>query len=89
MITRCIENRVFAITANRIGVEKRIKGQKLKFIGQSEIVAPDGKVIYRASTGKEEIGVVDIDPKMAKNKNITPLNNIFKDRRKDLYKPLL
>lgn len=89
MITRCIENRVFAITANRIGTEKRIKGQKLKFIGQSEIVAPDGKILYRASTDKEEIGVVDIDPKMAGNKNITPLNNIFKDRRKDLYKQIL
>lgn len=89
MITRCIENRVFAITTNRIGTEERIKRQKLKFIGQSEIVAPDGKILYRASTDKEEIGVVDIDPKIARNKNITPLNNIFKDRRKDLYKPLL
>ncbi|HAP67080.1 MAG TPA: acyltransferase, partial [Nitrospinae bacterium] len=89
MITRCIENRVFVITANRVGVEERIKGRRLKFIGQSEIVSPDGKILYRASANKEEIGIVDIDPKMARNKNITPLNNIFKDRRKDLYKPLL
>jgi predicted amidohydrolase len=86
MITRCIENRIFAITANRIGIEERIKGQRLKFIGQSEIVSPDGKILYRASADKEEIGVIDIDPKKARDKNITPLNNIFKDRRKDLYK---
>ena len=88
MITRCIENRVFVITANRVGVEERIKGRRLKFIGQSEIVSPDGKILYRASANKEEIGIVDIDPKMARDKNITPLNNIFKDRRKDLYKRL-
>ena len=23
MVTRCIENRVFAVTANRVGIEKR------------------------------------------------------------------
>ncbi|MBI5048852.1 MAG: acyltransferase [Deltaproteobacteria bacterium] len=89
MITRCLENRVFAITANRVGVEHRIKGQKLKFIGQSEIVAPDGKMLCRASDNKEEAGIVEIDPRLARNKNITLLNNIFKDRRKKLYKPLL
>ncbi|MBI5327752.1 MAG: acyltransferase [Deltaproteobacteria bacterium] len=87
MITRCLENKVFAITANRVGVEHRIKGQKLKFIGQSEIVAPDGKILCRASDNKEKIGIVEIDHKLARNKNITPLNNIFKDRRKKLYKP--
>jgi len=89
MITRCLENRVFAITANRIGVEQRVKGQKLKFIGQSQIVAPDGKILYRASINKEEIGIIEIDPKLARNKNITPLNNIFKDRRKKFYKPII
>lgn len=88
MITRCLENRVFAVTANRIGIEERIKGQRLKFIGQSEIVAPDGKILCRAAANKEEIGVVEIDPKLARNKNITPLNNIFEDRRKKFYKPI-
>lgn len=89
MITRCLENRVFAITANRIGIEKRIKGQKLKFIGQSEIVAPNGRILCRASDNKEEIGIAEIDPRTAQNKSITPLNNIFKDRMKKFYKPLI
>lgn len=88
MITRCLENRVFAITANRVGTEERINGERLKFIGKSEIVAPSGKILYRASGNKEEIGIVDINPKEARNKKITPLNDIFKDRRKKLYKLL-
>jgi hypothetical protein len=29
--------------------------------------------------------VVEIDPKAAQNKKITPRNDIFKDRRRDLY----
>lgn len=88
MITRCLENRVFAITANRIGIEERIKKQKLRFIGQSEIVAPNGKILYRASGNREEIGIIEIDSKIARDKNITSLNNIFVDRRKEFYKPL-
>src|SRR3990167_2458909 len=89
MITRCLENRVFAITANRIGIEKRIKGQKLKFIDQSEIVAPNGRILCRASDNKEKIGIAEIDPRTAQNKSITSLNNIFVDRRKKFYKPLI
>ena len=89
MITRCLENRVFAITANRIGIEDRIKKQRLRFIGQSEIVAPNGKILYRASGNREEIGIIEIDPKVARDKNITSLNNIFVDRRKKFYKPLI
>src|SRR3990172_4529809 len=88
MITRCLENRVFAITANRVGIEERIKGERLKFIGKSEIVTPSGKILYRASGNKEEIGIVDINPKEARNKRITQLNDIFKDRREKLYKLL-
>jgi predicted amidohydrolase len=89
MVTRCLENRVFAITANRIGTEERIKGKKLKFIGQSGIIAPDGVILRCASDSKEETGIADIDPKKARDKNITPLNDIFKDRRKELYRQLV
>ncbi|MBI5527696.1 MAG: acyltransferase, partial [Deltaproteobacteria bacterium] len=41
MVTRCLENRVFAVTANRVGFDERAGG-RLDFIGMSEIVAPDG-----------------------------------------------
>jgi predicted amidohydrolase len=85
MITRSIENRVFSITANRVGVEERIKGEKLKFIGQSQIVRPDGKVLYRAAKAKAEAKVIRIDPKEARDKKITQKNPIFRDRRENLY----
>lgn len=80
MITRCIENRVFAITANRIGAEKRSE-EALTFIGISQIVGTKGDIFYRASSDCEETTVVEIDPKAARNKQITPLNHLFNDRR--------
>jgi predicted amidohydrolase len=85
MITRTIENRVFTITANRVGVEQRVKGQKLRFIGQSQIVEPGGKVLYRASKGRAEAKVIGIDPGKARDKKITTKNHVFRDRREDLY----
>lgn len=86
MITRSLENRVFSITANRVGVEERIKGKALSFIGSSQIVAPNGEVLYRAGGKREDARAVEIDPKTARKKNITPVNNIFSDRRTDLFR---
>ena len=35
MVTRCLENRVFSITANRIGYEERGGKERLTFIGEN------------------------------------------------------
>ena len=86
MITRCLENRVFAITADRVGTEQRIAGECLKFIGQSQVVDPDGGVLYRASADGEEMKVVAIDLDLARNKSINSQNDLFLDRREDLYR---
>lgn len=86
MVTRCLENRVFAITADRVGREQRVPGEPLKFIGQSQVVDPDGNILYRASTDGEEMKVVAIDIDLARNKNINPRNHLFQDRREDLYR---
>ena len=41
MITRCLENRVYAVTANRIGEE--IRGEyNFVFTGASQITSYDG-----------------------------------------------
>jgi predicted amidohydrolase len=85
MVTRCIENRVFAVTANRVGTEERIRGERLKFIGQSQVVGPDGKILCRASKGRREARAVRVEPTRARDKMITPKNHIFRDRRKRLY----
>ncbi len=80
MITRCIENRVYAVTANRYGSERGID-----FTGESQIVAPGGELIHRAEPSGDEIFIADIDPELARDKNITPRNNLFADRRADFY----
>lgn len=85
MITRSLENRVFSITANRVGSEERVRGKSLRFIGTSQIVAPDGSVLYRAAGDGVEAAAMEIDPADALNKEITPVNNLFKDRRRDLF----
>jgi predicted amidohydrolase len=85
MITRCLENRVFAITVDRVGEEERIPGEKLTFIGQSQVVDPDGKIVVRASETEEEVHIVDIDLENARDKYLNTKNEIFKDRRPDLY----
>jgi len=89
MPIRCLENRVFAITANRTGSEDRKGGQALKFIGQSQVVSPEGKILARASDTEEELLAIEINPQEARNKAINPLNDIFKDRRTEYYRPLL
>ncbi len=85
MRTRCIENMVFAVTANRFGADKRPHGE-LKFTGQSQITAPKGLVLHRAPQGRETLFVAEIDPSQANNKKLTPLNDLLEDRRPLYYK---
>ena len=84
MPIRAIENRVFTITANRIGFERGVA-----FTGQSMIVNPAGKVLRRASKDKEAIIIEEIDLSMAKDKKITDRNNLFEDRRPKYYRKLV
>lgn len=87
MVTRCLENQVFAITANRIGTEARGGKPPLTFIGNSEVVTPRGKILQRASRDREEAAVIEIDPAEAANKALNPYNDLLKDRRVELYNP--
>ncbi len=84
MITRSIENKVFTITANRIGEEK-LGEQKLNFTGKSQITDPKGEVLYRGPKNKSTVHVMSIDPEGALDKKITPQNDMFGDRRPDFY----
>lgn len=84
MITRSLENRIFSITANRTGTEKR-GGKKLTYIGNSQIVNPKGKIIVRTGRKEEKLVIAKINPKEARDKTIFGINHLFKDRRPDLY----
>lgn len=85
MPTRCLENRVYAVTANRTGSEERGGKERLEFIGTSEIVSPNGEILYRAERDSEEFGSAEVDIAAARDKNLNSLNNLFEDRRKDFY----
>jgi predicted amidohydrolase len=85
MTTRCLENKVFAVTANRIGNEKRGKDD-FTFTGKSQITSFDGKIISSAPKNKTSIHVVEIDINKANNKMINKYNNVIKDRRREFYK---
>jgi len=84
MITRALENRVFTVTADRIGEENRA-GNNLRFIGQSRIVAPDGKVLGELGDDRPGLITAEIEPEVSDNKRITPMNNLLEDRRPEFY----
>ena len=83
MVTRSIENRVFVVTADRTGDEIR-DSKNFHFIGKSQIVAPNGEILVKLG---EETGakVVEIDPDLALNKKMNIHNDLFLDRRDNLY----
>lgn len=85
MPVRCLENRVYAITANRIGEENRKEGRSVRFIGQSLIASPEGRVLVKAPENEEALLLADINPELARNKSLTALNNVFNDRRPEMY----
>jgi predicted amidohydrolase len=84
MRTRCIENGVYAVTANRIGTERR-GTINLSFTGGSQIVGPKGDVLVSAGDRSESLKVIDINIGEANNKNVTPNNNIIDDRVPAVY----
>ena len=84
MIVRCLENRIFTVTADRVGRENR-GGIDLTFIGQSEVVTPGGEVLVRMGGTEPEIAVVDVDLSTADDKKVNEYNDLLKDRREDLY----
>ncbi|MFX1371775.1 MAG: nitrilase-related carbon-nitrogen hydrolase [Promethearchaeota archaeon] len=84
MVTRCLENRVYAITSNRIGREKR-GSDDFKFTGRSQITSYNGEILSSGPKEKKFIHVVDIDIDKAKNKNLNDFNNLFEDRRPNFY----
>ena len=84
MITRSLENGVFSITANRIGSET-LGNLTLTFTGASQIVAPRGQVLATAEKTGEAVVIVEIDPKVASDKQISPHNHLIEDRRPEYY----
>lgn len=84
MLARTIENNVFAITANRYGIDKRPQGS-LKFTGKSQVVAPKGQLIHKAPSQRDALFITQLECSQASDKMITQHNHLFTDRRPDFY----
>jgi predicted amidohydrolase len=84
MPTHALTNRVFTVTANRIGSEG-----DLNFTGGSIICDTKGKVLLMAPEKEEAAMVVEFDPFDARDKSITAQNDVFADRRPDVYAEII
>ena len=76
-------NRLFVVTANRTGAER-----ELEFTGRSVIVSSRGAVLHEASETQASTDVVEIDPQLARDKSVTPRNDLLADRRPEFYRDL-
>jgi predicted amidohydrolase len=84
MKTRCLENRVFAVTANRAGGDDR-GDLRIEFTGRSQIVGARGEVMIRADAEGEGVEVREVELAEARDKRITERNQIFGGRRPEKY----
>ena len=73
-------NRVFVILANRYGTERH-----LSFTGESLLISPRGEELSRAPADADAILIAEIDPAAARDKWVTPRNDLIADRRPELY----
>ncbi len=84
MKTRCLINRVFAVTSNRIGNE--IRGEdNFTFTGGSQITSYNGEVLSSGPKNNPHIDFVEVDVKQATDKHLNDFNNLFEDRRVEFY----
>jgi N-carbamoylputrescine amidase len=74
------------VAANRIGVEKGEAGE-IRFYGSSFIAGPTGEIV--AEMGREEEGVILARFDLADIAKARASWGLFRDRRPDLYGPLL
>ncbi len=85
MPSRALENKVYFLVANRIGTELN-NGESLFFNGKSGVWDYNGKPLAVASETHEEIITAEIFPSETRDKSFNEFNNIFRDRRPEMYK---
>jgi len=93
--TRASENKVFLASANKIGAlysQEEADQAQVFGIGQSQIIAPDGKILAKMVNDKEGFVFADITFAELTESNINKLRpdgtDIIKQRRPELYQGL-
>ncbi|TVR63339.1 MAG: hypothetical protein EA426_00915 [Spirochaetaceae bacterium] len=86
MYARAVENRVFIATVNRVGRETNTHGDDLTFTGASQLVSPSGEYLVTLPIDSEEVRTVEIDPTVARSKQINEFNDLLAGRRPEFYR---
>ncbi|MBS1911050.1 MAG: carbon-nitrogen hydrolase [Bacteroidetes bacterium] len=84
MAMRAIENKVIVVTANRAG-EETSNGETLRFTGESRITGMNGAILSIADPTEARGIVADADPVATRGKAFNAFNDLFADRRPDMY----
>jgi 5-aminopentanamidase len=87
--SRALENRVYLLTANRVGRER-----SAEFCGWSQIVDPMGTRVVEAGATEEALLLAEVDVAEARRKEILPVPgeyemHLFGHRRPELYGALV
>ena len=87
-VARAAENRIYLLTANRVGKERWAE-----FCGWSQIVDPYGTRLAEAGQAEEALLVADVDVEKARDKDYVIPGDyelyLFGDRRPELYGALV
>jgi predicted amidohydrolase len=87
-VARAAENRIYLLTANRVGKERWAE-----FCGWSQIVDPYGTRLAEAGQAEEALLVADVDLEQARDKDYVIPGDyelyLFGDRRPELYGALV
>lgn len=84
MVTRSLENGVFSITTNRFGTED-LGEQRLTFTGASQVLDTRGQRLLQAPVTGEAVATCAIEPTQADCKRVGTRNDLFADRRPEMY----
>lgn len=84
MPSRALENKVYLAVANRTGTETR-GDEELYFNGASAIYSYNGQQMAVADAQSDDTLIVDIDPVATRKKSFNAINDIFADRRPEMY----
>jgi predicted amidohydrolase len=76
---RALENRIFIVSAGRVGTDPGPEGP-IEFRAGSRIVAPNGEVLAMGPDDRPGCDMVTVDPELANDKFLTPRDNILLER---------
>lgn len=86
--TRAVENRCWVIGTTkprRPLTQPQAKLAYNRFTGCSFVMSPSGELLAQAGPDEETILYAEIEPRLARDKSYAGLNDLFADRRPELY----